>query len=218
MEMVVVTAIFSITVTVVVTILINSLTFQRRVKAEQVVIGAVRDAIETLAREIRLGYIDYQRHYEENLGSGALNLPIESDQSNGLNIITSSNEKFKFRLGGAQGDRLVGEDELLSEQPLSSSDIKINHLVFFVRPASDPYFVKSCNPDELPPASDCDGNSIPYPPLPPPFNCTTSGICELEDQQPTVTIVIQAELRDAGPDEFVTINLQTTVATRTYQR
>ncbi len=202
MEMVVVTAIFSVTITVVTTILVNNIRNQRQVKAEQIVVSAARDAIEILAREIRLGYVNYTEHIVTDGDD------LSTAQEH-LYVTSQSGVEFEFKLDSANGDRLVGV-ESGDEQPLSSTDIIISNLSFYIQPSTDPYYIKSCSD-----ASDCDPTSIP---VVSPGNCTASGICEIEDIQPRVTIILRAETRDAAPGQFATIDLQTTVASRTYLR
>ncbi|MDD5567384.1 MAG: type II secretion system protein [Patescibacteria group bacterium] len=204
MEAVVVTAIFAVTMTVVSTILINSLRFQRQVNAEQAVVGSARDALETLAREIRLGYIDYTEHLPQ---SGH-----ELDSAvNSLFVKTSAGTIFEFTLAAGQ---LVAV-EAGNVRPISSTDINITNLQFYVRPTSDPYWIQGCSDN-----GDCDPTSIPVKitGAGPTGTCAESGICVVEDVQPRVTIILRAETANPTEGKFSTVDLQTTVSARTYLR
>ena len=200
-EMIVVVGLFGISMSVSMTILVNALQNQRSIRAEQKVISSARDALEVLAREIRLGYIDYDTHYT----GGALN----SVQDN-LWVTTGSGNNYNFRITQeAGGDPITGQlvaDDGMVASPLSSTDIRIDAIKFYVRPISDPYYIFSCTDN-----SQCDPNIIP---VKAPGVCVNN-ICELEDQQPRVTIVLNASNRGQG---FAKVELQTTVAVRTYKR
>ncbi|MBU0707794.1 hypothetical protein KKG41_05485 [Patescibacteria group bacterium] len=208
METVIVTGIFAISMGIISVIMINSIKHQRIVHAEQVVVGAARDTIETLAREIRLGYIDYMAHIDasdrisddEPDSNPTTNLHIKSYAGSDIEITTN-----------AEGEVMAGNLKI------SSDEINVTDLTFYVQPTSDPFWVKRCDSP-----NDCDYTNMPVMKDPtglPGGFCTPVGICLIEDEQPRVTIVMRAETNEpADSDRFTVIDLQTTVSTRTYQR
>ncbi|MDP3964760.1 MAG: type II secretion system protein [bacterium] len=209
MEMVVVTAIFGISMTVIVMILTNSLRFQRQVRAEQQVVSAARDALEVLAREIRLGEIDYQAFLDAGEDLDVIQVDSAPGPLDHVYITASSGDSLLFEL--------VDQQLVSGTQPLSSTDINITNLRFYIDPTSDPYHLESCVDD-----SNCDPQSIPVKDTDPGLgiagSCTAAGICEIENVQTRVTIILRAETRDAGPSRFASVDLQTTVSVRNYSR
>lgn len=197
-EMVVVLGLFSITLTVVLTILLSALKDQRQIRADQAVVGATRDALEAMAREIRLGYIDYTQYQ-----GGELDIPVHVLHIKAADGVT--NYHFGLLSGQLMSDFNAG-----NSLPLSSYDIEISGLDFYVRPVSDPYYLKACT--EANEQTDCV-----YPAMSPP-DCGVAGVCEVENIQPHITIVMHAVNRNPGAGTFATINLQTTMAVRTYRR
>jgi prepilin-type N-terminal cleavage/methylation domain-containing protein len=178
-------------------IMSNSLRQQRQLNAQQLLAGNARDVIETIAREVRLDAIDYEQHL---ITSGDdLTDPIDH-----LYLKNSAGETLWL----TRTDYASNNDVTLNNVPINSSNIDVLGLNFYIQPVTDPFFIHSCAAD-----SDCVNLPIVSP------TCLPSGICKLVNDQPRVTIVLHAQLRGiTDPTRQSTINLQTTVTTRRYQR
>jgi len=178
----------------------NGLRQQRGVNAEQKVASNARDVIEAVAREIRMDSIDYERHLITANPPDDLTGPIQH-----LYLKNSTGQAIEFKYDPAN------VNAQMNGVVLNSNDIHIRDLSFFIRPTSDPFFIRSCDVN-----LDCD--ILTYP-VKPPGVCLSSGMCQLVNDQPSVTIVLRAQLRNiTDPTRQSYIDLQTTVTTRRYER
>lgn len=197
MESVTVIAVFSLTVLVITGLLINSFTFQRKINAQQRVLGDSRDALEAISREIRLDQIDYYAH----IVTASDDLALPQDHL----YLVSGGKSITLRMSSSD---LGLEDGviLVDERPLSSEELDITSLQFIIRPTTDPYLFATCSVD-----ADCaiqPGTGV----------CTDAGLCEVIDQHPTVTILLSAQNRNTDPEKRHAVQLQTTVSSRVYKR
>lgn len=217
MEMVVVLAIFMIVAVIAVDIYLLMARVQRKTTSMQQVQSDARFAIEAMAREFRNGTVDYDYYrdkiedsfFPEDIFDYVL---ITRDQDN--------NQVFYRKSGSIEdpwdgsGDRLevcfndsddccyrVDEPLCLdiedpTWQEVTPSEVKVNHLTFFINPLitavedSDPYLL--------------DAGSGTYG----------------SNKQPILTIVIETESRPEGLRGWETekAKLQTTVSSRRYLR
>jgi hypothetical protein len=199
-EALVAMTVFAIALGLVLGIMNNSMHQQRKVSAEQKAASYARDLIEAIAREVRMDSIDYYKHKITSIPADTLIDPIDH-----LYLKQSAGQPLEFKF-----DALTGVVKL-NDVDMHYPTIKITSLLFYIRPTSDPFYIKSC---VLP--ADCNLSLYPVKAQ----SCLPSGMCELVNEQPRVTIVLSAQLKwnTTDPDWQSTIDLQTTVTTRKYQR
>jgi prepilin-type N-terminal cleavage/methylation domain-containing protein len=197
-EALVAMSVFALALSLILGIMNNSMRQQRKVNAEQKVASNARDVIEAIAREVRMDSIDYYKHkitHSEDL----------IDSTDHLYLKQSGGQPLEFTYND------INDNAELNGVQINSNDVEITGLSFFIRPTSDPFYIKSCEDD-----SDC---AILDYPVEPSGKCLSSGMCKLVNDQPRVTIVLSAQLRNiTDPTKQSTIDLQTTVTTRRYQR
>lgn len=99
---------------------------ERRVYANQRVQSDVRLVLETIAREIHQGMIDYDYY-------GTLSAPEQPT----LALRNASGQPIKFRLQNGAVELSRGTDS--SWYPITSSALTINDLTFYVSPSTNPF-------------------------------------------------------------------------------
>lgn len=236
-EMLVVLGLFALLGVVIVNVYLLALSAQRQTAARQQVTSSIRYAVESIARQIRVGEIDYKP------GTDDYKLAYLDDQDPG---IQGSEEELHLKdaNGNMYGYFVDGGVLKFSYNGATASDltnpaeVKVVDLLFYIDPSTDPFVEERCN-DALP-LTGCYLNS-PVPPV-----CTvndngtterlgfcgcsddsqcasqhcdaTEGICLPFDNQPRVTMVIGFESTAIRDIEIKRVYLQTTVSSRTYRR
>lgn len=135
-EILVATAIFIIAILVIGGIFVSITKAQRRSKIEQRVQAEARYALETMAREIQKGKIDYEA-YGGTLSSNlvtTLNLKRPNRDSVAF---TMQDDTLKMTVGGV-------------EQAVLSGNITMQDLQFYITPREDPFAFGAGIPDEQP--------------------------------------------------------------------
>lgn len=200
-EALVAMAAFALALSLILGIMSNSMRQQRKVEADQRVASHARDMLEVIAREVRMGSIDYEKYLITYAGSYDLSAPVQD-----LFLINNDDQPLEFMYDAAGGGHID-----LNGVMMQSYDDWINNVSYYISPSSDPFFIKSC----IVPA-DC---AIASYPVKPPGTCHASGRCVLVNEQPQVTIVLNVSLNPAAEySRSASIDLQTTVTTRRYQR
>lgn len=200
-EALVAMAVFALALSLILGIMNNSMRQQRKVEADQRVASHARDMLEAIAREVRMGSIDYEKYLITSGDSDALDLPVQN-----LYLINSNDQPLEFAYHVAGGGHIE-----LNNVKIVSYDDWVNNVSYYIRPSSDPFFIKSCNAP-----ADC---AIASYPVKPPGTCHSSGRCVLVNEQPQVTIVLSVSLNPTAEfSRSASIDLQTTVTTRRYQR
>jgi hypothetical protein len=187
MELLVVMGLFSATVMMASGIFLLSNRAQRRVLSITSAQADLRYALEAIVRESRMGRIDYATYAG---AGGAVAIPTDRLILKGP---TGSEEVFYLETSPAVCP--VGVAKCLAmtvdgslPQALTSKNISVDLLAFYVSPQSDPF------------AAD-----------------PVSGLYA-SDGQPTVTIAIQARTVGVGASDVQVVNAETTTASRLYER
>lgn len=209
-EALVAMAVFALALSLTLGIMNNNVHQQRKINAEQKVASNARDVIEAIAREVRMGSIDYMAHKITNLPVDDLIDPVDH-----LYLKSGDGQQHEFKRAITGTALPLDLDGVTYDGvQINSNDVDITGLSFFIRPISDPFYVKYCT-GIAQQAVDCDTAAYPVEAE----TCLASGMCKLVNDQPRVTIVLSAELRHVtDPTKQSTITLQTTVTTRKYQR
>ena len=139
METVLVMAIFSIATTYAVGIFVKSNTVQKRTANVQQLTADARFVVEVMAREVRMGKIDYDY-------TGYV-LPLDGPQTV-LAIKDQDNQPVRFRRFAAAEDRqavqvCTGDDVFCSLDAnwtdITPNNLTVNRLNFYIAPAQDPF-------------------------------------------------------------------------------
>lgn len=199
MEIIVVIAVFSITVVVAVDLFIEYTKLQKRASAEQTLGSDARFITESVSRQFRLGTIDYGFYADPDddpftdddivIGS----TPVKDPSGNSiLAIVDQGGDRLRYRFQETAG---VGRVELSSDQgqnwtAVTPTSIDVERIDFYLAPTTDPFTLLD--------------------PVPP------SGSKYSSNEQPRLTIVLQTKSLSEKPP--VVANFQTTVASRLYVR
>jgi len=187
-EMVVALGIFAIATTYCVSIFVQSNQTQKRTANIYRVLSDTRYTMEVMAREIRLDRIDYQYYQDQGI---SLEFPLVEDLTT-LALTNPSGESVMFRRA-VVSDRAVIQmqvmiDDIATWQDITPEDLSIEKLAFYITPDVDPFIWHE--------------------------GATAYG----SNEQPKVTIVLQAKSLHPDLTTEKIFNLQTTISTRTYSR
>lgn len=201
MELIIVMAIFSIVLGVIIQIFIFTTAHQQRSRAIQQAQNEARTVLETVAREIQHGQIDYSWYYDpETQTNDLLQQPISY-----LALRDSDGEMVRFRCVDAE-DLPCGSSEQLTMgmmqmcrgtgcssnsgwSNLVNEELNVVNWQLWVGPNRDPF---ERDPDNL--------------------------ISYITNEQPWVTMIITIRPRQVSRTPIPDVNLQTTISTRTYFR
>ncbi len=223
-ELLVVTAVFSIIFLVGTTAFTNIQAYQRGILARQRVAADGRYVLESLARSVRLGSIDYTYYDANTMSTNPNYVPRELAVRNSDNSSTCyylANQKL-FQ-SAVSGSNCTGGTQLTPD------DLQVLNFGLRIIPKSNPY-------RPVPTAAgDCragnyDVNGV--------CTCTTVGtdnsscyldqrcvatdvtppptVCKNAVTQPEVTITLHTRSTNTGPGEQADITLQTTATSRIY--
>lgn len=193
METVVVLAIFSIAATYSLAIFVQSNQVQKRTANIQRALSDARYVLEVMAREVRMGHIDYSYYEEEGISLAQSNMPLpQGDEILAIRDVDNNPIRFQRAESSPDSERYVIKlyyevgDEWLDITP---EDLNITRLDFYISPEDDP------------------------------FEWIFGGY--LNNKQPRVTIVLETESLhfEGGADsESRLSHFQTTVTSRKYAR
>jgi len=229
MEMLIVVALFAMLGVVIVNVYLLSLSAQRQTVSRQNTTANLRYVVESIARQIRTGEVDYTATY---LDDGAMGIQGSEKE---LFLKDSEGNSFAYFVQG--GELLVSYNGQVSKLT-NISEVKVIDLAFYIDPPTDPFFEERCN-DGLaltgclataPTKPVCTINDATTNERLGFCQCTSdiqcasqhcdasSGVCLPLNRQPRVTIVISFEATAVREIEVKRLYLQTTIASRTYQR
>lgn len=118
---------------------------QKRIIADQQVQSNVRFALETIARDIHVGSIDYN-YYADNsyvlVDAGGIVQPMQI-----LALLDSTNQPILYRLNTVNSTLEASRGLAGNWQPLLSGNVQVTNVRFYIVPESDPFV--PC------PSSDC---------------------------------------------------------------
>lgn len=218
-ELLITAAIFSTASLLATTVFSNIQHTQRRAQSQQRVNADGRYILETIARSIRTGNINYAMFSNSAISSNPTNQISTIDQ---VGVITC------YRLANAKVEVATNTS---ADCPANASwtaftpdDLQVNTLNFFINPVSDPFRPlprsnSDCAAGNYSPigactcttSSDCFGGQ----------GCTatspTVNVCTNPNVQPHVTIFIKTTSKSTTAAEQTASTLQTTVVSRLYQ-
>jgi len=217
-ELLITAAIFSLAALLATTVFSNVQRTQRRTQNQQRINADGRYVLETIARSIRTGSINYAQ-IDSSLVLPSPTTSISTVDQTGVITCYQWNAANKTVevANNAPSNCATG----ITWTPFTPDDLIVNNLNFFVFPLSDPfrpvprsstdcavsYANGSCTCMS---SGDCFSDQV----------CTVAGggkICTNPNTQPHVTINISTTSKTGGTGEKATSKLQTTVVSRIYQ-
>jgi len=198
LELLMVAAIFSITVLVSVDLFFTIAKLQKRVTAIQRVESDARFTMESMVREARMGMIDYDYY---NINSIKLLTTDTPPKIKPVNVLATRDQDGNLTVYRLVGSVIyvcaINADDLATKtcdltsttnwQPVTPDEIEILKLDFYITPDQNPFLLDDTNK---------------YP----------------SNNQPKVTIVFQSRSLSEELAGITNINLQTTVSSRIYKR
>lgn len=200
MEIIIVVAIFSITVVVAIDLFLTYTKLQKRASVEQTLGSDARFITESVARQFRLGTIDYNYYADPDgdpFTSDAIAIgatPVKDTSGNSiLAIVDQGGGKLRYRF--QQDANGVGRIELCSDTcaswaTITPNTIDVDRVDFYLAPSRNPFQLID-----------------PIPQV---------GSKYYSNEQPRLTIVLQTTSLDEKPP--VVTNFQTTIVSRLYVR
>lgn len=192
-ETIIAFAIFTIVVISCLSIFIKSNTAQKRIANIQRTLTDTRYILEVMAKEIRMGTIDYGYYGDQVISLDPAFMPLTDDETSNRAILALRDEKnsiVRFRraassFAGRYVIQYYYNDIWLDITP---ENINVTHLAFYLGPANNPFV-------------------------------WDSGYAS--NQQPWVTIVLETQGTDVEGGALTlprTSHFQTTITSRKYQR
>lgn len=134
METVVALAIFTVAATYSLAIFVQSNTVQKRTANIQRALSDARYALEVIAREVRMGQIDYS-YYETPLGNMPLAILAIIDPDNNQLIFRRAeselgSERFVIQFYDTEGEQWLD---------ITPEDLNVIRLDFYITPAENPF-------------------------------------------------------------------------------
>lgn len=236
-ELMVVAAVFSITVLVATAVFVNVQSFQRGISGRQRVVADGRYVLEAMARTAKLGLPDYKFYANgytvpcANANAAAAPPPPCNLNYPQSMLVTrdQANQQTCYRLNASSRSLETSSDctgLAAVWNDITPSDLEINDFRVYIQPGGDPY--------RLPPAGDSDCKiAANWNQISGVCTCAAAGdcsagqtcadtgsgkICKNPDSQPTVTIYLNTRSPGRGPGETADSTMQTTVASRVYRR
>lgn len=140
MEMVVVLAIFTMSSVIIANIFITLINTQRKIITQQKILSEARYAMDIMSRNIRMGTISYNDYSS-----------IQTPYENELYLKDIDGNKNFFKLCDTTGDcvescpadvekcLIMSIDEGANWESITSKNIEIQDLRFYIRPTNDPF-------------------------------------------------------------------------------
>lgn len=207
MELVVVLGVFSTSIFIITEIFMFTNRSQKKVLAYQKAQSDASYTLETMARAVRLGKIDYVHYTTVSNPEDELYV-FDSDgrqevfkKATGADCVNAASSPCI--VAGIDQNADGTADQFAAITP---KGIKVSDLKFYIVPANDPFYVKACAID-----ADCtSGLGL----------CdAVTKLCKVADIQPMVTIVLSTvEAEPSSLETPVSVILQTTVSSREYYR
>lgn len=212
MEMVVVLGIFSISAVVITEIFMTNNRTQKEIFEYQKLQSDVSYTVETIARAMRMGTIDYMNaSYPNQTVSNPGDKLIIYDKDHRQTIFKKANNPGEGCVDAYSSPCIISGFDMdadgleASEQAsITPQNVKIDDLKFYILPITNPFLSKTCAN-----GSDCPSGV-----------CPISRFCQVPNQQPMVTIVISATQSGHGVNSAnpLSVTLQTSVSSRQYYR
>lgn len=230
-EILIVTAVFSMVVLIATTVFANIQTSQRGVLTRQRVVADGRYLLETMARSVRIGRIDYAYYRLSGSLPDAQTILATRDQSNDETCYRLDTEAIQVLTGATNCAGGTWET-------ITPPDLRVTDFHVFVSPASDPYMSVPIQPSDCKtaPTGPADCATVPgrvgY--------CADLGVClcinsndcwsgqacnvtgtfktcQNATSQPQATIVFWTKSKNVQAGESAEALLQTTVTSKFYQ-
>lgn len=235
-ELLVVAALFAVSSLVATSVFIDVQSSQRNSQQQQKVTADARSVVETIARTVRTGMVNY--------GTGVFTNPVNAfsvvDPSSGV-VTCFRYTSSQVQTGTSALGTCVSD---VAWNSITPSGISVDALAFFITPQSDPFRAVPRSSSDCRVAIAYD-SAVPTPNVIAGYDaskgvcacgasgdvtkCFTSQTCEQSSAgaiyacknpniQPQVTIALTTTSATAAGSQKVTANLQTTVTSRVYQR
>jgi prepilin-type N-terminal cleavage/methylation domain-containing protein len=226
MELLVVAAVFSVLFLVATGVYTNAFGKQKIIQAKQRVSTEARSAMETIARTVRTGSIDYT-YYQSSCGtSGTEPCDLVLPQSI-LAVRDAANQQTCFRVSPTTS-QLETSTDCTSWTVMTPDDLAIHDFSLWIQPAGNPFrgpatvatdckdqtkFDNTNGVCTCAATTDCWGGQQCLP-----ISSTSAvTICKNPNQQPAVTVSFTLETLP-GANYPSQSKLQSTIVTRIYQR
>jgi len=220
-ELLITASIFSVAALLATTVFSNIQHTQRKIQNQQRINADGRYVIETIARSIRTGSINYGMFTSS---------VVSPNPATAMSTIDQDGKVTCYRLNDTNKTVEVASNAAASCPTTSSwvaftpDDVQVDTLSFFVTPTSDPFrpiprSSGDClnNYDTATGACTCAAAADCFTGQACTSTTPTVKICTNPNTQPHVTIFISAKSKNAGTGEGVSSALQTTVTSRLYQ-
>lgn len=136
-EVIVALGIFSIATTYAIGIFVQSNQVQKRTANIQRILSDARYVLEVMAREVRLGHIDYE--YYEGQGISLENMPLTQEGAV-LAIRDVDNNQILFRRQEIEESRYVIQVYSGGQwYDITPEDLSVERLSFYISPSRDPF-------------------------------------------------------------------------------
>lgn len=218
-ELLIVAAVFSLLFLVGTTVFVSVQTRQRNILTRQRLTADGRYVLEAMARQLRLGTIDYTYYYGLNSQTGP------TVPTNALAIRDQLNDTSCFFL---LGSTLMQGDDCTTGTALTPDDLRVEAFDVYLHPRSNPYQsvptqagdCRTGNFTAIRGVCQCDDVIDSTNKCFPDQRCVnTTGAefaCQNAVAQPQATIVLRTQAADPGPGQSVIVTIQTTVTSRLY--
>lgn len=227
-ELLIVAAIFSTAALLATTVFSNIQTRQRQIQGQQRVTSDGRYVMESIARSIRTGSVNYAIYTSGVYPSVINGLPTTSISVIDLqNVVTCYKWENSALWVITPATTQCATSSGSAWTQINPTDLRVDSIQFLVTPKSDAY-------RPVPRAStDCHTPLSSYVASSGTCSCSVdadcwsdqtcdisggTGFCSNANVQPQVTIVMKTSSANAGPGEQTSVELQTTVVSRVYQR
>ncbi len=136
-ELLVVLSIFTIMTLIITNVYIIALKAQRETSVEQRMIGTMRDAVESIVRNIRISQIDYAAY-----GGG-----LDTEDERVLRLINQDGITFVYQVVDGVLEVIVDGETFPVTNP---DEMQILSVIFFIMPGSNPFAQSGAVPDFQP--------------------------------------------------------------------
>lgn len=214
MELIVVMGVFSISSMIIVEIFMFTNKSQKKVIQAQRLQSDLSYTLETMARAVRLGKIDYDAYYVI-YGNGAIPSPVNElflKDADGRQVVFKkgmnaadgcpNDESSPCIIQGIDTDANGTADQFASLTPRGLKIVD-TETRFYVWPTIDPFLRQACAGD-----MDCDYS----------VSCLVTKLCAVPNQQPVVTMTLSTIQTDKAETDPMKMNVQTSVSSRQYYR
>ncbi|MEK7637053.1 MAG: type II secretion system protein [Patescibacteria group bacterium] len=240
-ELLIVAAVFAVTALLATTVFTNVQTTQRQVQSQQRTSTDGRYIMETIARSIRTGTLNYSVSDSGYSAAGEVTNPVTKistvDQAGVVTCFRLDTNQVQLLSPATASCETQGGSTWTSFTP---GDLTVDALNFYVTPRSDPFRPVPRSSSDCKVAANAGPPAVGFDTVsgsclcpdatnaaPDATKCfagqtcdatETTYICHNSNIQPQVTIYLKTSSTNTAPGERASVTLQTTVVSRIYQR